>query len=1048
MIRLSSVAFVLLIFLTQLNAQLGDGSPAPDFTVNDINGNGWSLYSEMSGGKSACLDFSATWCGPCWAFHNSHVLNDVNSNLSAYTSVLFLESDWNTNTNCLFGPSGCVGGTQGDWVTGTTYPIADLSSTNGQSVNALYKINFYPTLYVISPDFRVWSIKYRTYDEYYNWIVHSFALAATGTVTNSPCGDNGSVILNVTGGYLTKTYKWSNGATTKDLVGIPGGTYTVTITDNQGYFKAFGPWTVTGPQRRVSITSSTQVDVKCNGESTGSLSIGVNYGTPGYEYLWSNGSTSNKISGLSAGIYKVTVTDAVGCTITKSYTITEPAILSQKTTTIDEICDGQNGYISITAKGGVTPYTYYLGNIKSNNGNYNKLKGGNYRIEVVDNNNCRVEDFVYIGATHKPKLVINPPIPISCLKDTIELDAQQSDSGNEFTYEWSSSNGKIIGDKNNITALTALPGNYRLKITNNVNYCESLDSVQVKVDKKFPDITTTGDTLLDCAVPMTILSGSTKTVNTIYYWTKIQSNFKDTSSKILVEHQGEYIFNVKDTINHCISKDTLRILEDKQVPLINIDRVPTLNCAVLNTFIIAENSDKGPDLSFQWFTSNGHFVQGENTLNPLVDKPGTYILKMVNNKNHCEANEAIEILQDIQKPEIKFNSLKDLSCFRKIMEIDAPIQNPKDFEFKWSTKNGNIVGSDSDSKITLDAKGDYNLRVKSKINYCENEENFTIREQEKINADFKYVVRRLEVDFEDLSAQIVLRRLWSFGDGVTSEDPTPTHTYSSEADYEVCLELENECGISKLCRNISLLSTSVLNLTSWEIRPVRCYLGSDGSIKTNVSGGQPPYAYKWSNGETSSEISGLKKGTYRVTITDNMGTILEKSFNVSEPLEIIAESIDIKNENSGFKNGSIQLKISGGIPGYSFKWSNGATTKDIDQLEAGEYSLIVTDANGCDKSFGPFTVNALTSVSESSETISIDLIPNPVEETGWIKIERNHSREVLIEILTVNGKQIKSWKQSGSNILIPFTATLFSEGIYFVKVSDSETTTVKRWIIQ
>ncbi|MFN8332195.1 MAG: hypothetical protein U0T81_13440 [Saprospiraceae bacterium] len=67
---------------------------------------------------------------------------------------------------------------------------------------------------VISPDFRVWNIVNRSYQEYCDWIVQSFSLNAIATVTNSACGDNGSIIMDVTG-YNTKSYKWSSGETTK-----------------------------------------------------------------------------------------------------------------------------------------------------------------------------------------------------------------------------------------------------------------------------------------------------------------------------------------------------------------------------------------------------------------------------------------------------------------------------------------------------------------------------------------------------------------------------------------------------------------------------------------------------------------------------------------------------------------------------------------------------------------------------------------------------------------------------------------------------------------
>ena len=172
-------------FLNISFCQLANGSPAPDITVQDINGNTISLHASMAGGKSACLDIMATWCGPCWSFHNSGVLESVHANLSSLTNVYMLEGDFATNTNCLYGPSGCTGsGTWGNWVAGTPYQIANLTASNGGSVMNDYNINYFPTLYVISPDFRTWEIENRSYSEYYNCIVNSLKVDATRSVNH------------------------------------------------------------------------------------------------------------------------------------------------------------------------------------------------------------------------------------------------------------------------------------------------------------------------------------------------------------------------------------------------------------------------------------------------------------------------------------------------------------------------------------------------------------------------------------------------------------------------------------------------------------------------------------------------------------------------------------------------------------------------------------------------------------------------------------------------------------------------------------------------
>ena len=132
-------------------AQLANGCIGPDFTATDINGVSHNLYSLLDQGKTVFLDISATWCGPCWSYHNSGNLeslyNTYGPSGTDQVRVFYIEGDASTNVACLYGPSGCVGGTQGDWVTGTPYPIID-----NASIASSYQISYYPTIYMITPD--------------------------------------------------------------------------------------------------------------------------------------------------------------------------------------------------------------------------------------------------------------------------------------------------------------------------------------------------------------------------------------------------------------------------------------------------------------------------------------------------------------------------------------------------------------------------------------------------------------------------------------------------------------------------------------------------------------------------------------------------------------------------------------------------------------------------------------------------------------------------------------------------------------------------------
>ena len=141
------VAAIMGVFTTA-QAQMTAGCIAPDFVATDINGTQWSLYDILDSGKPVYIDVSATWCGPCWNYHNTGALENLYNNYGPTGTnelmVFFIEGDDATTNADLHGTGT---NTQGDWVTGTPYPIID----NGTIANDL-EISYFPTIYLICPD--------------------------------------------------------------------------------------------------------------------------------------------------------------------------------------------------------------------------------------------------------------------------------------------------------------------------------------------------------------------------------------------------------------------------------------------------------------------------------------------------------------------------------------------------------------------------------------------------------------------------------------------------------------------------------------------------------------------------------------------------------------------------------------------------------------------------------------------------------------------------------------------------------------------------------
>lgn len=150
-----TIVGMLACVVTEANAQLATGSTAPNFTTVDINGDTHTLHDYLDQGKGVVLDFSTTWCTPCWNYHGSNVLKDLYNTYGPSGTdevmVFYIESDGQTGLPDLMGQTAS---SKGDWVTGTPYPIIDDSASSAiqTRIAEMYNVMYYPTIYFICPD--------------------------------------------------------------------------------------------------------------------------------------------------------------------------------------------------------------------------------------------------------------------------------------------------------------------------------------------------------------------------------------------------------------------------------------------------------------------------------------------------------------------------------------------------------------------------------------------------------------------------------------------------------------------------------------------------------------------------------------------------------------------------------------------------------------------------------------------------------------------------------------------------------------------------------
>lgn len=744
-------------------------------------------------------------------------------------------------------------------------------------------------------------------------------------------------------------------------------------------------------------------NISCHDGNNGWAKANVAGGLAPYTYAWYNVDgiiNGNEISQLTAGEYFVEITDKKGCFIKGSIVVAEPqsaVLIDYKEITAPAFSGATNGKIVAEITGG-TPnndgtYFYEWKNsagvvqtaaTEIKDGIYtislNGIPADKYLLTIKDKNynegtsqiiNCSVlESEVKLTEPDPLKVVFEIVRSISCNvnnefgndKDTAPKDGQRDESQDGILVAHVTGGTPLASSANSGLpyhfywkkqqadgSWSALPmikdsiasnlshGNYALNIKDrngivlgtyiNNQLVQEIDVTQLMQEppKLTVDITK-GDVFCNGGNDgwaTANVAGGTPPYD--YKW----SNDVE-SDKNMVLKAGEYWVFITDA-KGCTTQESVTITEPKTPLKIKYTEVinPSfykatngkITAEVAGGTISADNS-----YWYEWKNSKGiiqtataSFNDGIYTISLNGIPEETYTLNIHDsnydtaaNKSSCNISNSVITLEEPDLLEVTFEIVRTISCNASNEFGNETDNNPQD----------NQRDESQDGILTAHVKGGIQLQA------------------DKNNGlPYFYTWKKKQNDGS--------WKIWN--------EETETLNNISEGTYALNIEDANGIKLGTYTNNILVKETDAvqyigqpakLNLTFTKLN-ASCDKGDDGWAEAHVSGGTAPYTYEWTSGETTSKIENITTNNYFVLVTDAKGCVVQGSIFVGDPKGILTTET-VKNPTCFSGNdGSIQLNVSGGNLPYTYLWNTGATTKDLNNLSAGNYEVTISCPDCC-----------------------------------------------------------------------------------------------------
>ncbi len=732
-----------------------------------------------------------------------------------------------------------------------------------------------------------------------------------------------------------------------------------------------GPFTVTvAPSYLLNsavilpATNTNGFGVSCNGDLTGSASIAAAGGLSPFTYSWNTVPVQNNDTAvnLGAGTYVVSVTDAGGCTVTASVTITQPPLLTATAPVVVGVsCNGaSNGSVSESPSGGTGAGTYsYVwtsaSGIVGTTQTVNGLPGGSYHVVVTDANGCTTSANAFVLQPSAITAIIPPPTNITCFginNGAATVNAAGGTGAGTYSYVWTNSASTVVGTTASITGLAA--DTYTVTVTD-ANGC-----VQTATTTINPAVAVSAN--ITSQIDVTCNGGSDGSLTAVpgggtpgytYSWTNSASTVVGNTAVVAGLSAGAYTVTITDA-NGCVQTASATITQLAQVTAtIDLPSLTSVSCNGGNNGSATVNPGGGTGTySYVWTNTASAVVgNGATASNLPID---TYTVT-VTDGNGCVQTATAVITQPTPLV-APINGQTDVSC-NGGSDGTASV-NPNGgtglYNYVWtSVSSGNVVGTNINA-IGL-AADNYTVLV-TDANGCTALQNVTVNQPTQVTVSVSpdsTICNGQSTSISAIGNGGTPGYIYSWSNSVNGASQVVTPPTGANVYSVIATDLN---GCQSLSSSLTVTVNPVLNVSALGT-PSIC-IGSTASISSLAGGGNGgPYTYSWNNGSIlgqNATVAPDHDSTFTVELNDGCSPPVQASVTIIVNALPVADFLPLTASgcppfNVAFTDGSITPS------GSQFDWNFGDGFSSPSQNPSHVYSqtgiynvsLIVRTPQGC-----------------------------------------------------------------------------------------------------